>query len=453
MKFGKDFVWGAATSSYQIEGAAFEDGKGLNIFDTFCTIPGRIVNNDTGNVACDHYHRWKSDIAIMKEIGIKAYRFSISWARIMPDGTGKINPKGIKFYSDIIDELLKNDIVPYITLYHWDLPLALDKLGGWRNPKMVEWFAEYAKVVAENFSDRVKYFITINEPQVIIGLGYQTGKNAPGLKVTAAEALEISHILLKSHGAAVIALRSFAKQPLKIGFAPCGNMNIPASDSSDDIDAARRSMFEFYKPENAPGNIAWFNDPIILGKYPEQGMKICEQYMPDITDSDMKLISQPIDFLGHNIYWGHTIASANGKPEFVSDPGGFSRPPYHWPVTPKCIYWGTKFLYDRYNIPLYITENGKSCLDKVSDDGKVHDTDRIEYMENYLANLEKAYLEGVDIRGYFHWSLMDNFEWAYGYSARFGIVYVDFDTQERILKDSAYRYREIISESTKTSSQ
>ncbi len=444
MKFRSDFVWGAATSSYQIEGGAYEGGKGLNIFDTFCSIPGRVLNNDHGNVACDHYHRWKDDIAIMKEIGLKAYRFSLSWARILPDGTGRINPEGIKFYSNIIDELLKNGIEPYVTLYHWDLPLALDKLGGWRNPEMVKWFAEYARVVAENFSDRVRNFITINEPQVIIGLGYQQGTIAPGLKITTPEALEASHILLKSHGAAVVALRTFSKQPVNIGYAPCGNMNIPAGSSNEDIEAARRSMFEIPSAAVAPGSTVWFNDPILLGKYPEQGMKLCEEHMPKVTDTDMKLISQPIDFLGHNIYWGHTVAADGGSPKIISDPGGFSRPPYQWPVTPDCIYWGAKFLYDRYKTPIYITENGKSCRDTVSADGRVHDTERIDYLNGYLAGLKKAYLEGVDIRGYFQWSLMDNFEWAYGYSERFGIVYVDYQTQQRILKDSAYRYGEII---------
>lgn len=444
MKFRSDFIWGAATSSYQIEGGAFEDGKGLNIFDTFCSIPGRILNNDHGNTACDHYHRWKDDIAIMKEIGLKAYRFSLSWARILPEGTGRINPEGIKFYSDIIDELLKNGIEPYITLYHWDLPLALDKLGGWRNPEMVKWFAEYARVVAENFSDRVKNFITINEPQVIIGLGYQQGTIAPGLQITTPEALEASHILLKAHGAAVAALRIFSKRPVNIGYAPCGNMNIPASGSPEDIEAARRSMFEIPSAAAAPGSTVWFNDPILLGKYPEQGMKLCEEHMPKVTDTDMKLISQPIDFLGHNIYWGHTVAAEGGSPKIISDPGGFSRPPYKWPVTPDCIYWGTKFLYDRYKTPIYITENGKSCQDTVSADGRVHDPERIDYLNGYLAGLKKVYLEGVDIRGYFQWSLMDNFEWAYGYSERFGIVYVDYQTQQRILKDSAYRYSEII---------
>lgn len=444
MGFRNDFVWGAATSAYQIEGGAYEDGKGLNIFDTFCSIPGRILNNDTGNTACDHYHRWKEDIALMKRIGIKAYRFSLNWARIIPDGTGKTNPDGIKFYNALIDELLKNDIEPYITLYHWDLPLALDKLGGWRNPDMIKWFSEYARVVAENFSDRVKYFMTINEPQVIIGLGYQQGTIAPGLRLTTPEALEVSHILLKTHGAAVVTLRTFAKQPIKIGYAPCGNMNIPASQKPEDIEAARRSMFEIPSAESAPGSTVWFNDPILLGRYPEQGLSICEQYMPKITETDMKLISQPIDFLGHNIYWGNIVAAEGGNPRIISDPGGFRRPPYKWPVTNDCIYWGTRFLYERYKTPIYITENGKSCQDIVDKDGKIHDKERIDYLNGYLSGLKKAYMEGVDIRGYFQWSLLDNFEWAYGYSERFGLIYVNYETQERILKDSAYRYSEII---------
>ncbi len=444
MDFGKNFIWGAATAAYQIEGGAFEDGKGLNIFDTFCQIPNKIDNNDNGNIACDHYHRWKSDIALMKEIGLKAYRFSLSWARILPEGIGKINDKGIEFYNNIIDELLKNDIEPYITLYHWDLPLALDKLGGWRNPEIVRWFSEYAKVVAENFSDRVKYFMTINEPQVIMVNGYQQGVLAPGLNLTVPELLDAAHNLLKAHGAAVVTLRTYAKQSLSIGYAPCGQFNMPLNETPEDIEAARRSMFSFDDPYKSVGSLVWYNDPIIFGKYPENEFALCEKYMPEITDSDMTLISQPIDFLGHNVYWGHMVSSSDGMPEIVSDPGGFKNPPHKWPVTPDCLYWGTKFLYDRYKMPIYITENGKSCLDEISQDGKVHDTERIDYINGYLKGLKKSILEGSDVRGYFQWSLMDNFEWTYGYKDRFGLIYVDYNTQKRILKDSAYRYNEII---------
>lgn len=444
MDFGNNFVWGAATASYQIEGGAYEDGKGLNIFDTFCQIPGRINNNDNGDIACDHYHRWKDDIAIMKEIGLKAYRFSLNWSRIIPKGIGEVNPKGIEFYNNIINELLKNGIEPYITLYHWDLPLALDKLGGWRNPEIVRWFSYYAKVAAENFSDRVKYFMTINEPQVILGLGYQQGRIAPGLKLTVSEMLDTAHNLLKAHGAAVVTLRAYAKQPIKIGYAPCGNMNMPASDNEEDIKAAYDSMFSFDTPDMAVGSLVWYNDPIFFGKYPEREFKICEKYMPEITDSDMKLISQPLDFVGHNVYWGHRVSAGDGTQKIISDPGGFKNAPYKWPVTPDCLYWGTKFLYDRYKKPIFITENGKSCHDEIAADGHVHDTERLDYINGYLKGLKRSVLEGTDVAGYFHWSLMDNFEWAYGYAERFGLVYVDYKTQKRILKDSAYRYSEII---------
>lgn len=444
MNFEKNFVWGAATASYQIEGGAYEDGKGLNIFDTFCKIPGRIANDENGDIACDHYHRWKEDIALMKEIGIKAYRFSLSWSRILPDGIGKVNYKGIEFYNNIINELLKNNIEPFVTLYHWDLPLSLDKLGGFRNPEIVKWFGEYAKVVAENFSDRVKHFITVNEPQVIMGNGYQRGVIAPGLHLTVPELLDAAHNLLKAHGAAVAALRVYGKQPLQIGYAPCANMNMPLTETPEDIEAAKKSMFSFNSPEAAVGSLSWYNDPIIFGKYPEHEFSLCEKFMPEVTDSDMKLISQPIDFLGHNVYWGHKVTASNGMPEIVSDPGGFSRPPHQWPVTPECLYWGTKFLHEKYKMPIYITENGKSCCDTVSQDGGVHDKERVDYINNYLKYLKASVAEGTDVRGYFHWSLMDNFEWAYGYTDRFGLIYVDYKTQKRILKDSAYRYREII---------
>ena len=276
MSFTKDFIWGAATAAYQIEGAYNEDGKGLNIFDTFCRIPGNILNNDNGEYACDHYHRFKEDIALMKKIGVRAYRFSISWARILPEGTGRINHAGIRFYNDLIDELLKNGIEPYITLFHWDMPLALDKKGGWRNPEIVRCLPQYAKVVEENFSDRVKNFFTINEPQVIVGLGYQFGGLAPGLKLTEPELFEVMHNILKAHGAAVAALRIYGRQKLNIGYAPCGCMNIPETNSPEDIDAARRSMFEFDDPGYAPNSISWYSAPIIFGHYPERDLKICE---------------------------------------------------------------------------------------------------------------------------------------------------------------------------------
>lgn len=444
MSFKKDFIWGAATAAYQIEGAYNEDGKGLNIFDTFCKIPGRILNNDNGEIACDHYHRMKEDVSLMKKIGIKAYRFSVSWSRILPEGTGRINPEGIRFYNELIDELLKNGIEPYVTLYHWDMPLALDKKGGWRNPEVVKWFAEYAKIAAIHFSDRVKNFFTINEMGVIVGLGYQSGGLAPGMKLTEPELFEVMHNLLKAHGAGVAALRIYGKQKLNIGYAQCGCMNMPETEASDDIEAARRSMFEFDKPDLAPSSIVWYSDPILTGRYPEREMEFCEPLMPRITEDDMKLISQPIDFIGHNVYWGMTVSGKAGKVELVKNPGGFNNAPHKWPVTHDCIYWGSKFLWERYHTPIIISENGKSCLDTVSPDGCVHDEERISYLRGYLSGMKRAAEEGIDLRGYFQWSLMDNFEWAYGYSERFGLIYVDYKTQKRILKDSADFYSEII---------
>ena len=444
MSFKKNFYWGAATASYQIEGAYNEDGKSLNIWDTFCQIPGRIDNFDNGNVACDHYHRYKEDVKLMKEIGLKAYRFSLNWSRILPNGTGEVNQKGIDFYNNLIDELLAAGIEPFVTLYHWDLPLALDKLGGWRNPLMVQWFENYAKVVAEHFSDRVKHFMTINEPQVVINLGYYVGSHAPGLKLTLSDVFDAQFILLKAHGAAVKALRTYGKQDLMIGYAPCYNFNVPKTESPEDIQATKDTIFHFDKPEEAFNSLIWYNDPIIFGKFPEREYEICAPYMPKITPEDMALISQPIDFVGHNNYWGSTVSYREGLPPYMSDNIGFSNPPHQWPTSPDSLYWGTKFLAERYQKPILITENGRAVLDEVSSDGKVHDPVRIHMINGYLKGLKKSISEGTDVIGYFYWSLMDNFEWTYGYHDRFGLIYVDYPTCDRTLKDSAYRYKEII---------
>lgn len=443
MSFSNNFFWGSATSSYQIEGAYNENGKGLNIWDTFCQIEGRIKNFENGNIACDHYHRFKEDVQLMKQIGLKAYRFSLNWARILPEGIGTINPDGIRFYNELIDELLANGIEPFVTLYHWELPLALDRLGGWRNPDMVNWFSEYAKVVAEHFSDRVKYFMTINEPQCVINLGYVSGAHAPGQKIDIAESLRATHILLKSHGAAVKTLREYGKQDSKIGYAPCRNFILPASNTKEDIEAAKWEFFHFNKPEEAPNSLCWYNDTIMFGKYPEREYEICKPYMPEITKEDMELISQPIDFIGHNTYWGNTCKHRENLPPLISDTNGFDNAPYRWPVTPDALYWGSKFLYERYGLPILITENGRACHD-ILENGKIHDTERIYVIKSYLSGLKRSIEEGTEVMGYMYWSLFDNFEWAYGYSERFGLVYVDYNTQDRYLKDSAYVYKEII---------
>lgn len=445
MGFAKDFVWGAATSSYQIEGTGRDSGKGQNIWDVFTKEPGRVYEGHTGDIACDHYHRFREDVAYMKELGLKGYRFSIDWSRVLPEGTGKVNEKGIDFYNALIDELLEQGIEPYITLYHWELPYEIYKRGGWMNPEIVEWFGQYARLVAERFSDRVKYFFTLNEPQCFVGLGFLQGCHAPGVKAPLRDTFEMAHNALKAHGRAVQMLRAYGKQNVQIGYAPTSGMCYPEKETPKDIEAARKALFALPDDlSNWTWNVSWWSDPVILGKYPEEGMKKYEKYLPVITDEDMKLISQPIDFYGQNIYNGRCIRmGTDGRPEEVRRPAGFPKTAPNWPVTPEALYWGPKFLYERYRKPIYITENGMACHDTVSQDGKVHDPNRIDFLARYLKNLKRA-AEEIDIRGYFQWSLMDNFEWDKGYAERFGIIYVDFETQERIWKDSAYWYRDLI---------
>lgn len=445
MGFAKDFVWGAATSSYQIEGTGRDFGKGQNIWDVFTKEPGRVYEGHTGDIACDHYHRFREDVAYMKELGLKGYRFSIDWSRVLPEGTGKVNEKGIDFYNALIDELLEQGIEPYITLYHWELPYEIYKRGGWMNPEIVEWFGQYARLVAERFSDRVKYFFTLNEPQCFVGLGFLQGCHAPGVKAPLRDTFEMAHNALKAHGRAVQMLRAYGKQNVQIGYAPTSGMCYPEKETPKDIEAARKALFALPDDlSNWTWNVSWWSDPVILGKYPEEGMKKYEKYLPVITDEDMKLISQPIDFYGQNIYNGRCIRMGpDGRPEEVRRPAGFPKTATNWPVTPEALYWGPKFLYERYRKPIYITENGMACHDTVSQDGKVHDPNRIDFLARYLKNLKRA-AEEIDIRGYFQWSLMDNFEWDKGYAERFGIIYVDFETQERIWKYSAYWYRDLI---------
>ena len=410
MDFRKDFVWGAATSAYQIEGAVKEDGKGEHIWDVYTKEPGKIFEGHTGEVACDHYHRYKEDVRIMKEIGLKGYRFSIDWSRVMPEGAGRVNEAGIAFYNDLIDELLKNDIEPYITMYHWELPYELYKRGGWMNPKIVEWFG-------------VTHFFTLNEPQCFVGLGFVNGEHAPGIKAPIRDTFEMAHNVMKAHGRAVQMLRTHGKQPLVIGYAPTASVCYPATEKAEDIEAAKKSFFalpdEF---SNWHWNVTWWSDPVLLGKYPEEGLAKYEPYLPKITEEDMRLISQPIDIYGQNIYNGYCVRMGeDGRSETVSRYEGFPKTAIDWPVTPECLYWGPKFLYERYQKPIYITENGLSCHDVISLDGKVHDPNRIDFLARYLHELKKAAGE-IDLRGYFQWSLMDNFEWAKGYSERFGLV-------------------------------
>lgn len=445
MGFCKDFAWGVATSSYQIEGAAFEDGKGWHIWDVYCKEQGKIYNGQTGDTACDHYHRFKEDVALMKKLGIKAYRFSLNWARILPNGIGKVNEKGIAFYKALIDELVDAEIEPYITLYHWELPYELYKKGGWLNEESVEWFGEYAKVAADSFTDKATKFFTLNEPQCFVGLGFLQGEHAPGLRLPVRDVFQMSHNVLKAHGMAVRMLRTYAKQPIEIGYAPTGTMAYPVSEKPEDINAAKEFLFSLPDANEFAWNVSWWSDPVLLGHYPEEGLRKYKKYLPSMTKEDMKLISEPIDFYGQNIYNGVQIrCNKQEKPEIVTRKDGFPRTAMDWPITPECLYWGPKFLQERYQKPIYITENGLSCHDVVSLDGKVHDPNRIDFLSRYLSQLRKAAEEGVDIRGYFQWSFINNFEWCRGYAERFGIVYVDYETQNRIPKDSAYWYKDLI---------
>lgn len=443
--FREDFVWGVASSAYQIEGSEPGDGAGRMIWDQF-TKEGRTADGREVGAACDHMHRYPEDFKLMRILGIKAYRFSVNWSRIMPEGTGRVNEKAIKLYRDMIACMKENGITPYLTMYHWELPQALQNRGGWLNEESIQWFAEYARVIAENFSDVCEYIITLNEPECFVGLGNLTGVHAPGYKLGYRETFQIAHNALRAHGQAVITLRKYAKQPIKIGYAPTCSMAYPETDSPEDIEAARKVLFSFYNPiDNWTWNVAWFNDPVFLGRYPESGLEKFKEYLPEITEEDMKLISQPIDFMGQNIYNGYIIrAGKDGEPEFVKSPIGAPKTAAGWPVNPECLYWGVKFIYERYRVPLYITENGMSCHDLISGDGQVHDPNRITFLDRYLSALQRANDEGADVRGYFLWTFLDNFEWDKGFTERFGIVHVDFATQKRLVKDSAYWYQTVM---------
>ena len=445
MAFRTDFVWGVATSSIQVEGAQTIDGKGETIWNVFAKEKDRVYENHSPDLGCDHYHRYKEDVRIMKDMGLDAYRFSVDWSRVLPEGTGQPNEKGLDFYDRLIDSLLEAGIEPYLTLYHWELPYALYKKGGWMNRDMADWFAEYAALIADRYSDRVKNFFTLNEPQCFVGLGFVNGVHAPGARLPIRDTFEMSHCALMAHGRAVQALRAHGRQKLSIGYAPTSGVAYPASDRPEDIEAARQVYFAPQEDlRNWHWNVSWWSDPVILGQYPEAFLKAYEPWLPDIRPGDMEIISQPLDFYGQNIYNGYAVhAGKDGKPVVGARPEGSPKTGTQWPVTPEALYWGPRFLYERYKLPIYITENGMSCHDWPSLDGKIHDPNRIDFTERYLKNLEAA-SDICDIRGYFYWSLMDNYEWNLGYSERFGLIYVDYSTGKRTWKDSAHWYRDYI---------
>lgn len=442
LSFPDGFIWGAATAAYQIEGAWKEDGKGESIWDRFSHTPGKIENGDTGDVACDHYHRYHDDVKLMKELGLKAYRFSVSWPRIFPSGKGQVNQAGVDFYKRLVDALLKEDIIPAATLYHWDLPQALEDEGGWPNRDTAKYYSDYAAYMFEEFGDSIPLWITHNEPFVAAFLGYGMGIHAPGHKDLKA-ALMASHNLLYSHGLAVQAFGEIGMGSAQIGITLNLSRVEPASDSEADRDAARRM-------DAATNRL--FLDPVFLGRYPEEVLEIAAQL--DLgqflnREDDLKLINQPIDFLGVN-YYTRTLVESDPKGQFMAAntvEGPLEKTDMGWEIYPEGLFTLLKRLKEEYNDPnLYITENGAAFPDQVDEDGLVHDPKRVKYLEEHFAQAHRAIEEGVKLKGYFVWSLMDNFEWAFGYTKRFGLFYVDYPTQKRIWKDSARFYQKVIDE-------
>jgi len=441
------FLWGVSTASYQIEGAVTEGGRGASSWDAFVHEPGRVLGGDTGDVACDHYHRYPEDIALMKELGVDAYRFSFAWPRIQPTGSGQVNQEGLAFYDRLVDGLLAAGIQPAPTLFHWDTPLALEEKGGWRNRDITERFADYAHLVGEHFADRIHRWITINEPAVLTMLGYGAGIHAPGERLGIG-ALPVAHNQLLAHGRAVAALRAAGAH--NIGIA---NNHSPVWAASDrDEDQAAADLYD---------NLAnWlFADPILAGRYPAE----LERMLPEGASDDLREISAPIDWYGINYYNPSLVGAPTSAASIVDgqqvdvsmpfalhDIKDYPLTDFGWPVVPSAftdLLTSFKARYGDELKPIYITENGAAYNDGPDASGAVHDTRRIAYTESHLSAISDAIAAGVDVRGYFHWSLMDNFEWAVGYSQRFGLVHVDFQSQKRTPKDSYFWYQKLIRES------
>lgn len=445
MSFPELFTWGVASAAFQVEGAADQDGRGPSVWDAFCATPGKVFDGHTGQIACDSYHRVEEDTGLIGDLGANGYRFSISWSRLFPEGVGAANEAGFAYYDRLIDSLLARGVQPWITLYHWDMPQALQEQGGWLNPQSPMWFEQYTRAVIERYSDRVSHWFTLNEPAIFLGLGHNEGTHAPGLKLPRKDVLLATHHALLAHGRAVMVMRERSKQPLTIGFAPVGNLNTPATDSAADIEAARKATFTV-PADGWTFNYSWYCDPVMLGQYPEQGLAFFGADAPSYTQADLEVMHQPLDMFGVNIYSAGIVrAGADGQPEHLPNPRGFPTTMFRWTINPSSLYWGPKFLSERYKLPVVITENGLASMDWVHHDGKVHDLGRIDYLTRYLNELRRACKDGVDVRGYFQWSIMDNFEWAEGYALRFGLVYLDYETLERIPKDSYHWYAKVIS--------
>lgn len=437
--FPKDFLWGTATASYQVEGAVHADGRGPSIWDTFSHTPGKTYQGETGDVADDEYHLYKHDVALMSRLGVKGYRFSIAWPRIFPEGTGTPNPKGLDYYKRLLDQLQEAGIEPFCTLFHWDLPQVLQDKGGWASPATGRAFAYYAAYTVGQLSDRISHWMTINEFDSFIDAGYGSGEFAPGLRLPRRELMQTRHNAVLAHGLAVQAIRAAAKRPIKVGLAEDISGTMPAIDDEVHIRAAQIALRE----ENAP-----YMTVILEGKYTERYLRGLGADAPRFTPEDLKIISSPIDFLGINVYTTQEVIPADSEPGYlvVSRQASYPHMASDWLyINPQALYWTPKLVADTWGVrTLYITENGCSADDVIRPDGRVLDTDRIMYLRNYLTQLHRGISEGVPVRGYFLWSLLDNYEWTSGYSKRFGITYVDFQTETRTPKLSFDFYQHLI---------
>ncbi len=436
-EFPQDFVWGAATASYQIEGAWNEDGRGESIWDRFSHTPGKVQDGDTGDIACDHYHHWEEDLEMIKRLGIKAYRFSVAWPRVLPGGRGVLNEAGLDFYSKMVDRLLKLEVEPYITLYHWDLPQTLQDEGGWPSRSVADAFVEYADIVSRALGDRVKNWITLNEPWVSAFVGYEQGRHAPGHK-DRNEAIAASHHLLLAHGQAVPVIRRNSPNA-NVGITLNLSPQVPASPSA--ADKAEATWVDGYINR-------WFLDPLVGRGYPQDIVNIFGNDMSFVQAGDMEIISVPVDFIGVNYYTrniarSEKISEAENAPriEFRSD----EITEMDWEVYPEGLYKTLGRLYFDYDFPIiHITENGAAFIDEVNADGEVDDPARLSYIKRHLQQVHRAIEAGIPVKGYFAWSLMDNFGWGFGYSKRFGLVHVDYETQKRTIKSSARWYQQAI---------
>jgi beta-glucosidase len=424
----RDFYWGAATAAYQIEGSPLADGAGRCIWHEFAHTPGTIIGGDTGDRACDHYHRFAEDVALMRELGLGAYRFSLRWSRILPDGAGQVNPAGLDFYDRLIEAILSAGIEPFVTLYHWDLPSTLNRRGGWSNRDLAGWFADYAAVVVEKFGDRVHWWATLNEPFVVAEQGHLVGAHAPGLRNIYATG-EAIHNQLRAHASASEAIKAAAPDSA-VGIVLHNAAVWPATESDEDVAAARVA--------DSWHNYPLFLEPLVNGRYPVELDGLLEPFLPCGYEDDMAALRIPPDFVGMNYYSGYLVRhDPTSWKGFASvDEPHMPRTSMNWIVRPEGLYEILSAVHSRYHLPaLFVTENGAAFEDDRSGDA-VHDPDRVAYLDSHIKQVLRAKEEGVPVQGYFVWSLLDNFEWALGYSKRFGIVYVDFESEERIVKDS-----------------